>query len=179
MVLFGVLAALLVDQWRENHQIQREIAAATLSLDREVEHNLREIAELDSVVDFRLGRLGTLDPSADPGSSLADLRGAFTGFRSPSLAQAAWTRISTGQLGDHMPADLMTAAFELYSWNAHLVSLDDEIQRLVDSETFHDPARTSLAIAISKEIMQQQIAWCEQAIPHFEAFLETYGGPQP
>ena len=81
MVLFGVLAALLVDEWRQDVAVSHTVEAATVRLNEEVERNLAELVALDSVVTVRLSQLRAIEPSDHPGKGLADLVGMFVGYR--------------------------------------------------------------------------------------------------
>lgn len=177
MVVFSVLAALLVDEWRQDVQVRHQVEIARSALDSEVRHNLRELITLDSVASARRDRLQALKPAASPGQSLSALTGRFGGYRTTDLASAAWVRLSTGALADHLPQEYVTDAFDLYAWNTALAGLNDQVKRLVYGEVFYDPVRTGVAKAISLAIMDQQIAWAEQARPKFEQFLEKYGTP--
>lgn len=178
MVLFGVLAALFVDGWREDAQVARAVEAAMVRLDAEVEQNLAELDDLREVVEHRLSLLRGVKAELDGTTSLADHVATFEGFRTPDLNSAAWERSSRDFLANHMPDEYLHDAFVLYEWNEQFDALDAEINRLVYSELFFVPERASVALAISERIMAQQLTWARQVIPRYEAFLERYAkGP--
>ncbi len=54
MVLFGVLSALLVDEWRQDREVQAEADVAMEHVVTEVRENLAEVQALDSVVTQRI-----------------------------------------------------------------------------------------------------------------------------
>ena len=176
VVVFGVLAALLVERVREERAHERAAAVAGGRLTAEVAQNLAELRDLQEVVQERVGYLRALREEKTPGS-LAELVGRFEGYRTPDLSGAAWTRLSTSDLADAVDPQLMADAFYVYEWNRQFDQLEREINRLVYSELFYSPEAAPTAIAISERIMQQQLAWVAPAIPQLEAFLESVGSP--
>lgn len=174
VVLFGVLAALLVDRVREDVVQHRAARAAVDRLFEEVAQNLGEMRGLQHVASERLDSLRALR-DAPPDLGLSDLIGRFYGFRTPDLSEAAWERLSTSQLADSVDPELLSAAFYLYEWNHQFDRLDDQINRLVYSEIYYLPERRPTAIDVSERIMEQQLSWAAQAIPMFEAFLARRG----
>lgn len=177
VVLFGVLFALLVDRVREERVQQDAADAAVQRLVVEVTQNLGELRDLKSVVQSRLSRLQALKGVAQPGG-LSELLSQFEGFRTPDLSEGAWNRLSSSGAASSVDPDILMQAFYLYEWNRQFDQLDDEISRLVYSELFYSPERRSTALAISERIMGQELAWADEAIPHFEQFLAQVEGSE-
>lgn len=172
VVLFSIIAALFVDGAREEAARRASAQVGVERLILEVEQNLRELGAMRDDVETRLRQIRALraDPPADAG--LAELISRFQGYRTPDLAEAAWERLSGGDLADDVDPDLLADAFRLYEWNRQFDQLDQEISRFVYSETFYLPERLDTALAISERIKEQLLSWAAVAIPQFESFLE-------
>lgn len=175
IVLFGVLAALFVDEWREDRQLRAEADAATASLLVEVEQNLQELIALESITTQRIALLREVQAEPVVEGSLADAAKRFGGYRVPDLRSSAWRRISTGPSADRMSQALLLRAFDLYTGAEYLGKLDDQISRLVFGELNYDPDKTRIALAIAERIMDQQIRWAKHYIELHESFLNDFG----
>ena len=171
VVLFGVLAALLVDGARERSSQRHAAEAAEERVYREVSQNLDELQDLVDVVTDRLERLRALRDERPTGRPLSDLVDRFAGYRTPELSSAAWERLSGSQLADWVDPEVLEAAFYLYERIEAFDSLDGEINRLVFGDSYFDPLSTATAIAISERIMEQQLVWAAELIPRHEQFL--------
>lgn len=171
VVLFSIIAALFVDSARSEAARRASAVVGVERLMLEVEQNLHELRAMRDEVETRLGQLRAVrdDP---PAAGLAELIDRFQGYRTPDLAEAAWERLSGGDLAGEVDPDLLAEAFRLYEWNRQFDQLDQEISRFVYSETFYLPERLDTALAISERIKEQLLSWAAAAIPQFEAFLE-------
>lgn len=178
MVLFGVLAALLVDEWRQVWQARAESQVAMERVVAEVRANLTELLALDSVVTVRIGLMEALEPELDGSVALDALASRFHGYRVPDLSHQAWQRLTTGRIADQVPGDFLQDGFGIYSFNARFTRLESEMTDLVFSEANFDPRRVRIGWLTAHEIMIQQVAWAHASLPRYEAFLERWGdGP--
>lgn len=175
IVLFGVLAALMVENWREGRETDRAVEAAMESLEREVERNREELLATYRIVSARRDRLLQLDSLVDGSRPFSAYDELFGGYRVPELSRSAWERASGGALANQVPADYLQDAFGLYERMSELEKLGGQITGLVFSETLHTPERARAAYGISLEIMSQQRAWARQLIEQHDAFLRRYG----
>ncbi|MEN8143740.1 MAG: hypothetical protein ABFS14_02210 [Gemmatimonadota bacterium] len=171
VVLFGVLAALLVEGARENAGRQQAAEASAERVFREVSLNAAELRDMQTVVTERLEKLRELQDEEPQGVALSALVQRFVGYRTPELSSAAWKRLSGSDLADWIDAEMLEEAFYLYERVEAFEDLDREINRLVFGELFSDPTATSTAIAISELIMEQQLGWAGDLIPRHEQFL--------
>lgn len=173
VVLFGVLIALVVDharqQWLEDREAQIALSRVYLELD----HNLTQLEDLQTVGTDRLARLRELRSIEGSEHSLADLMSRFSGYRTPDLNEAAWNRLVQSRLADSIDPQLLEQAFQIYEANQLFDGLDWEINRLVYSELFHSADKRPVAIAISERIMAQQLTWVAEQIPRYAEFLCT------
>ncbi len=174
MVLFGVLAALFVDEWRQERELRAEARAAMESVVVEVRENLEELQALDSVVTRRMELLDALQPELDGTTPLASLAGRFRGYRTPELSENAWQRLTAGRAADHVPGAFLQDGFAVYTFNAKFSRLEDEVTRLVFSEVNFDPGRVRTAWSIARGIMDQQVAWAGVSTERYQAFLERW-----
>lgn len=170
IVVFSVLVALAVDEWRENRSLDARTEVALDRLTDEIVRNRAELAELADVVEDRLERLRTLadDPTAQ--GSLGRLIGRFGGYRSPEFSEAAWSRLVSSPLADRVDPAFLEGAFDLYAFHPYFRGLDEEVNRLIYSELFHDPGRMRTALLISERIMVQQRIWAREALAAHDAF---------
>ena len=174
MVLFGVLSALLVDEWREDRALQKEADAATAQLLAEVRQNLAELETVGATVSERVERLAALEDVLDGTVPLGAVTGRFGGYRTADLSEGAWIRLSTGSVASQVPQDLLQDAFALYAVHRYFVNLDDEVTRLVFSELNVDPARARFGWRIAQGLMGQQLEWVRLAIPRYRDFLARW-----
>ena len=173
VVVFGVLAALVVDGWREEAARRSAAESALERVMAEVSLNLQELEDLSATVTERLERLRSLKTDAPPGVPLSELINRFTGYRTPDLREAAWDRLSGSDLSDLVDQDLLNEAFYLYEWGRQFDGLDLEIYRLTFRELFYLPEKRSTAILISERIMEQQLSWTRELIPVYREFLSS------
>ena len=174
VVLFGVLAALLVDEARENATLRSAAEAAQQRVIHEARQNLAELVHLDQVVRERLASLRALRDESTEGQSLADLLSRFQGFRTPDLSSAAWERLSRSALADSVDYAFLEQVFRLQILNRQYTQLDQQINALIYSELFYLPEKLDIAIKITERIKSQQIGWAMELIPMYEEFLQTY-----
>lgn len=173
VVLFGVLAALLVDRLRADAVVDRAATAAVTRLVAEVRQNRDEISEMATVVEDRLVRLRQLEQESPSGGLAVHLH-RFEGYRTPDLNGAAWDRLAGSDLADAVDPELLAEAFYLYQWKRQFEQLDDHINNLIYSETFYLDEKRTVAIAISERIKQQQLTWARNSLPQFDAFLARW-----
>lgn len=173
VVLFGVLAALVVDGWREEASRRSAAEQAVQRVVEEARLNLQELEDLFETVTERLEQLRSLEAEAPAGVPLSELMGRFTGYRTPDLREAAWERLFGSDLATLVDQDLINKAFYLYEWGSQFDGLTQEIYRLTYSEIFYVPEGRTTAILISKRIMQQQLSWAGDLIPLYQEFLSS------
>lgn len=175
IVLFGVLAALMVEDWRQDAELARSVDAARASLNAEVARNRDELVSVDSAVRVRRERLVEIEDEVDGSAPFANFTGRFGGYLLPELDRSAWNRASSDVLANEMPPEYLRDAFLLYGRNDVLEEMSGRILDLVFRETYHSPASARAAYGISLEIMDNQLAVLEDLIERHEAFLERYG----
>lgn len=174
-IVVGVLFALAVDEWREERQITRMNAIAVERLNEEIRRNHAEIAASVQIIEERYARLAALAVGTD--ASFGERTAQFSGFNFPDLKDSVWQRVSNDRLANQIDALYIDGAAELYNQNELLDRLALEISSLMVSETYHDPARAPLALAISKRIMLQQIQWSREALARYEDFMARHLAP--
>lgn len=179
VVVFSVLVALAVDEWRENRQIQHRVDQSMERVVAEVRLNLRELEETDSIVAARREDLASLRERVATGDdALADLD--YGGFRLPELSTGAWDRMSGGQNGDRVPADFMEDAFRLYGGLEQLDAMGDDIRRLAFGEVMYQPDRAPIAWRLAMTVTGSQRGIFQEMIARHQAFLREHGGtPAP
>lgn len=175
IVLFGVLAALMVEDWRQDAELARSVDAARASLNAEVARNRDELVSVESTVRARRERLVRIEDEVDGSAPFADFGGRFGGYSLPELDRSAWNRASSDVLANEMPRDYLQDAFLLYGRNDVLEEMSGRALELVFSETYHSPASARAAYGISLEIMDNQLAVLGDLIERHEAFVERYG----
>lgn len=176
VVVFSVLAALGVDQWREE-RAQRALAREAMAdVVEEVRANLRELEYTESVTRDRLERLRGLAPEIDTDRPYFEQLGSFPGYYTADLGVSAWERATTGTAGAHIPSDFYSDAFPVYRGTELLMSLEGRIQNLVFGPLVYEPSSAPVALRIADAILEQQIGWIDAYRGGFEAFLDEWGG---
>lgn len=176
VVVFSVLIALAVDQWREERAQEAMARVAMADVVEEVRANLRELEYTESVTGDRLERLRELAPRIDTDRPYFEQLGSFPGYYTADLSVSAWERATGGAVGAHIPSDFYTDAFPVYRGTELLMSLEGRIQNLVFGPLVYDPSSAPVALRIADAILEQQIGWIRSYRGDFEAFLERWGG---
>ena len=171
VVLFGVLAALLVDGFRDEAGRQEAADAAVERLFVEAAQNLDELLDFRDDVAGRLERLRALRSDAPADVALIALAPRFGGYASLDLSEGAWERLARSDLANSVDPELLEEAFYIYERHQWFDALTLEIYSLVFGEIFYLPERTSTGIAISQGIMEQQIRWANELVPLYENLL--------
>ncbi len=174
VVLIGVLAALVLNNIREDMVAERAARVATARLIQEVEQNAEELRDVHEVVERRLFALRKLSNEIPAGKSLKDLIGQFRGYRLVELNVSSWEYLSRSALAASVDSELLQDAFALYSIKRHFDQLNGQIQDLSYSELYVSPEKAAAAIDVSEAIMEQQLSWMEEWLPEYEKFLAHY-----
>lgn len=175
VVLIGVLAALFLNNLREDVAAERAARVATGRLLQEVAQNARELRKGQDIIQRRLALLRQLSGELPAGKSLKELVNRFHGYWFMDLNASSWGYLSRSVLADSVDPDLLSDAFTLYSVNKHFDRLNGQIQDFVYSEAFVSPQKTATAIAISEAIMSQQLRWSKEMLPEYDKFVARYG----
>lgn len=174
VVLIGVLAALVLNNIREDVVAERAARVATARLIQEVELNAEELRNTREVVERRISLLREVREQLPADKSLKDLMEQFRGYWVVDLNTASWEYLSRSALANSVDPELLQEAYVLYKINSHFDRLNGQIQDIVYSELFVSPDKTEAAVDISEAIMWQQLLWAEQMLPEYEKFLDRY-----
>lgn len=174
VVLVGVLAALFLNNIRENAVTDRAARAATERLMEEVARNAESLRATRTEVGWRMSRLEELKEQVPADKSLRDLALHFSGFWTVDLSTSAWDYLSRSALADAVDPALLQDAFALYKFNRSFERLNDQTQSFVLSEAFVSEEKTRIAIDASGIIMWQQVHWVDELLPQYEQFLARY-----
>lgn len=175
MVLLSVLAALVMDDWRQNREVMERVTVAVERVVTEVIQNQGELEELVGNATARRDALGRMLEEAGGSRSLANRINEFGGYPVPDLSRAAWERVNSGAVADHVPEAFLDDAFDLYTLDGQYQSLADRIDEVVYSRLFFDADQARLAMLISWRILDQEVVWARILLGRYEIFLEKYG----
>ncbi|AMX01630.1 hypothetical protein [Microbulbifer thermotolerans] len=178
VVLIGVLAALLVNNIREEMVAKQAAREATDRLLQEMALNAEELRSFREMVDVRLSALLDLRQELPADKSLRELIGRFHGYRILDLDDSSWEYLSHNALASSVDPELLHEAFALYSVNAQFEELNGRIHDIVYSELFVSPDKVLMAIDISEAVMRQQLRWADELLPKYERFLDRYSGEE-
>ena len=178
VVLIGVVLALMVDEWREERDNQRQANEIMAQLNAEIATNLVELEASFATVSERLEVLHAIRDEVDGSEMFLAYLPRFQGYNTPDLNRSAWERAVSLTVVGRLPAEYMRDAFVIYRGNGDIVGLDGDINRLIYSENFYLPEKAFVAWAISERIMQQQVGWLHLAIQRHRIFLEQFAPGQ-
>ncbi|MGL6160097.1 hypothetical protein [Microbulbifer sp.] len=178
VVLIGVLAALVLNNIREDVVAERAAREATARLVREVEQNAEDLRSVREKIERRLSALREMREQLPADKSLKDLIEHFRGYLAVELNASSWEYLSRSALANSVDPELLQEAFDLYSFNTQFDGLNGQIQDIVYSELFVSPDKTAAAIDISETIMGQQLRWMEEALLKYEKFLDRYSSAE-
>jgi hypothetical protein len=111
-IMFSILLALAVDNWRENRQHRRLAQQSLQIFEREIRQNLDRI---DDVAPYHSGlRSVVAEALTNPGHA-ADMRSIVEGLQPTVLLNTAWqTALATGAL-THIDVEIVSALSLTYS----------------------------------------------------------------
>ena len=116
MVLFAVLAAFGVEEWREERQLRQFAAVARTAVETEVAENLEEFRTVQPVLTALTAQLDELLQAARGGS--IDLNEELSlGLRMPRASTAAWRAAQGSQAAPYFDYDWVirvSRVYELY-----------------------------------------------------------------
>ena len=150
VIVFSVLFALLVEDWRGERESTKEVTAALAALDLEVRANLEELDSFLVVVSERHDRLVATGPLIDGSRPFSDYVARFGGYRHPDLDVSAWERVRSDPLANRVASERLREAFILYRGLEALLGLDDQVGRLVFGPIYHDPDEAEVSYRISE-----------------------------
>ncbi|MCW8127478.1 hypothetical protein [Microbulbifer halophilus] len=179
VVLIGVLAALVLNNVREDIMAKQAARGATARLVQEVADNAEALRDTREVTQRRLLALRELREELPADKSLRELVDRFHGYWVVELNASSWEYLSRSALADSVDPDLLQQAFALYKVNRRFDQLNGQIQNFVYSETFVSPDAAATALNISEAIMTQQLRWSRELLPQYEEFLDHYAEEGP
>jgi hypothetical protein len=95
-IMFSILIALALENWREDNQHQRLALQSLRVFEREINQNL---ARLDDVAPYHAGLRSVVAGALANPSQSADMQSIVEGLRSPVLLNTAWqTSLATGAI---------------------------------------------------------------------------------
>lgn len=173
VIVFSVLVALVVEDWRAEREAADDVEAALVALDIEVQANLEELESFATVVTDRYNRLIAFGPEVDGSVPFSEYVGRFGGYLVPDLDVSAWARISSDPGANRVAPERLREAFILYYYLDFLTRLDDQIIQLTFGPGYHDPARAVITFRISEAILSQQLEYAQLMAAQHRAYLEV------
>ena len=171
VIVLSVLLALLVEDWRSEHQARAEVAEALAALDIEVRTNLEDLEAFMVVVTDRHERLVALASTVDGSRPFSEY--SFGGYPTPDLDVSAWARVRSDPVANRIASARLREAFLLYDHLSYFEKLADQIFQLAFGPGFFDPNDAEVSYRISEAILSQQIDYAELMVSEHRAFLET------
>lgn len=171
-IVFGVLLALAVDDWRQQREVDAAVIEATQRLNAEIMENYREIKASRRIIAERLEKLKALKVDGSQGFFAYDDR--FGGFNFPELRDSVWQRVTRDRIANSIPSDYIDATFGLYSSDHFLETMFDRISTLTLSHDYFDPASARVALQTSQALMTQQILWSDDALARYDKFIKQH-----
>ena len=174
-VLVGVLLAFLVEEWREDYQIQQEVELAKERIFEEIRLNYDFLQDFKQHVDERYKLIKELKPHVDNTKPFTELRHHFIGYRFVQFQSSAWQRANANQLANRMDEELLTEALKIYNWNDTLTIHNRRIDQIRFTSHFYDPKDATIAYEMSRAFIGQQVQWANAMDKIYTTFLKHYG----
>lgn len=177
VVVFSVLVALGLDEWREERELRAQAEEAMAAVVAEVRVNREELDSARAADTRRRARVQRILDRIDGTTAFADL---YTGgYRTPDPRRSAWERANAPRIAERIPPDFLDSAFELYRMAEVARDLDQDVERLVYSPVYHRPEEAAIAGAVADALLKQLVIWTNQFIPEYDAFLAAWGHLAP
>jgi hypothetical protein len=159
-IMFSILLALALENWRETNQ-HRDLALQALRVfEREINQNL---ARLDDVAPYHAGLRSVVAEALANPSQAADMRSIVEGLRSPVLLNTAWqTSLATGAV-TYIGVETVSA---LSVMSSHQERFREDVRATLPS-----PAITANATPVELERNVRQILAHLNELVAGEAFM--------
>ena len=174
MVFIGVLLAFIIEEWREDYQLQQEVDLARDRIYEELQTNYRFLQAFKVHVDERYEKIKAMDEMVDNTVPFVELRRHFIGFRFVQFQSSAWQRANANQLANHMDEDMLTEALIIYNWNDSLTEHNKRIDDVRFTSQFYDPEDARIAYEISKNFIGQQVYWAGEMEKLYRQFFDHF-----
>ena len=174
MVFIGVLLAFIIEEAREEYQLQEEVELARDRIYEELQTNYRFLQNFKGHVDERYEKIKAMDDLVDNTKPFYELRQHFIGFRFIQFQKSAWMRANSNQLANHMDEDMLTEALKIYNWNASLTDHNSRMNELIFTTQFYDPKEARIAYAMSRSFIRQQVVWAESMERLYRRFFDHF-----
>lgn len=126
MVMIGVLLALLVDEWREERQIEEMVSLTEERVLSEIRENAIQLQSYSERLTERFEELQSWEQELGPELSFREQPG-FPGMPAVSLSDAAWQRANSSDVTNYMNNELIEHAYGLYLTNERIINAEDRL----------------------------------------------------
>ena len=174
MVFIGVLLAFVIEELREEYQLQREVDLAQERIFEELQTNYRFLQDFKQHVDERYEKIQNIDELVDGSTAFVELRHHFIGYRFVQFQSSAWMRANANQLANHMDEDMLTEALKLYNWNNELIEHNRRIDDIRFQPYFYDPEDARIAYEMSVSFIGQQVTWASAMEKLYRRFFDHF-----
>ena len=174
MVFIGVLLAFVIEELREEYQLQREVELAQERIFEELQTNYRFLQDFKQHVDERYEKIISIDELVDGSVAFVELKHHFVGYRFVQFQSSAWMRANANQLANHMDEDMLTEALKLYNWNNELIEHNRRIDDIRFQPHFYDPEDARIAYEMSVSFIGQQATWASAMEKLYRRFFDHF-----
>lgn len=139
MIVFAVLVALGVEEWREERQLHRLADRARVAVDLELEHNLTEFERAEAnLIDEQEKIANALQELIEIQRETPDTDSTFMGFTLgfPEVSTAAWRVAQVSQAATYLD----------YDWLVERARQYDGLERYLD---FQDQVITAVGLVVA------------------------------
>jgi len=174
MVFIGVLLAFIIEEWREEYQLEQEVELAKERIFEELQTNYRFLENFKRHVDERYELINAMEGTIDNSVPFVKLRHKFIGYRFVQFQSSAWLRANANQLANHMDEDMLTEALKIYNWNESLIVHNRRIDEIRFTSHFYDPADAHIAYEMSRDFIRQQVGWADDMAKMYRRFFDHF-----
>ena len=173
MVMIGVLLALLVDEWREQKQIDEVVKLTETRILSEIYENHERLQVYRQDLRDRFDSLKSWKQTLNPEKGFREQSG-FPGIPTVSLNDAAWSRANSSDMTNFLDTDIIEDAHGLYISNKIVMNSSSALLDLIYSPMSWDANQTIVAYNIVEDIFSEAISQVEQSLVDYEKFVAAH-----
>lgn len=173
MVMIGVFLALLVDEWREERQIEQIVELTEERILSEIHANYDRLLNYQQNLNDRFERLRNWGDRIEPGKSFRE-QSDFPGIPTVSLSDAAWARANSSDMTNYMDTDIIERAHGLYTANLIIMNGPNALLDVIYSPISWDQNQTVVSYNITEDIFREVVSQVAQSLEGYEEFVTQY-----
>ena len=174
VVLFGVMAAFLITEWRQGVEGKKAVIQGQARLNEEILDTYQSMKIFEQDVSQRLEKLINLESEIDGSLAMKDYFKHFTGFRVTEIYDATWSRINRVNIVEGFKPEYYEDAANLYLHLSYIEKYNLELYGLNLNPIIYQPEQAKVAYQVCLSLMKHHLMFVRDSLGDHKRFLEKY-----